>query len=134
MKKRLIFDFALILLVISCCFIFLLYGGYFDKFQRKGVVNNYFSALSEGRYELAKTYCVEDGGWYELTESIKSKELPSYPITYTPNIVKDYGDFINVELVTTTTSILGINVRQTDNPLIFLTKEKKGLLGSWKLK
>jgi hypothetical protein len=138
MKKKSIFRlFVVVLFILSCIFIFLEYGSPFNRFQIKGVVNNYFSALSAGQYELAKTYCVPYGSFYEYAETLKNApeevELFGTP-TFTSNISKFHDDFIDIEIVMTISSILGTNVRKPYNTIIFLTKEKSGLLGSWKLK
>jgi hypothetical protein len=137
MKKKLIFDFVLVLLIISCILIFFVNEGHVDRFKIKRVVNNYFSALSAGQYELAKTYCVKDGISYKYAEIFEKPPegeigLVRGPI-FTSNISKYYTDSIDIEFVMTM-PILGTSLRKTYNTRLPLTKEKRGLLGSWKLK
>jgi hypothetical protein len=109
--------------------------GYGGKEKIKGVINNYFSALSEGRYELAKTYCISDGIQYKFTEDEQKKQNPIIKITFTPCITKwnwvEAGDaFVNVEIVMTSTGIFGISANETIESLAFLSK----ISGVWKLK
>jgi len=141
MKKKLKFEvFAISLFIVACLFVFFVYMGYLDEIQIKNVVNNYFSTLSEGRYELAKNYCVPDGEFCKFADFVKNQHEeigPFYNPIIVPHIIGCYtgmsNNFVEVELVITA-SALGTNLRQMDKIFMFLAKEKSGLLGAWKLK
>ena len=124
-----------VLLLILVLFLILALVGCGNKEAIKEVIDNYFSALSNQQYELAKTYCILGGSQYKFVEYAQKERDPTIKITLTPCITKWHwvkaGDaFVDVEIVITSTGIFGISANETTKSLAFLTK----ISGNWKLK
>lgn len=130
MKKKVLLSVLVIFLVltlVSC-------GG---KEKIKGTTDDYFLALSNQRYELAKTYCVSGGKYYKFVDLVKEQRegiFLFYP-TFTSHITKwnwidNTEAFIDIEIVITAPTPLGVNANEIIKSLAFLTKVN----GIWKLK
>ena len=72
-----------------------------QKEEIKAIVTNYWLALSNREYELAKTYCVPNGKAYQAVEEYQSMPyLESSTLTWTPyfNSIIITGNNANVNM------------------------------------
>jgi len=110
-----------------------------DEAKVKSVIQDYWLALSNRQYELAKTYCILNGKFYLLAEEYQ--DMPyfgSSSVTFTSyfNWVKITGNnaIANIDLTITATVCFGDICSSESETLynysIYLTK----ISGAWKLK
>jgi len=102
-------------------------------------VNNYFLALSNREFELAKIYCVPNGNAYQMVEGYQNAPyLASSTLIFTAylNYVETIGNNseVNINLTLTATvcfeDICSSESETINNFPMYLTKSA----GNWKLK
>ena len=129
---RRVYFLAILFLILT---IFLSGCGNEEKIEE--VLDNYWLALSNRQYELARTYCVPDGSKYKYSEHLQKDQDPTISLTFTPCITKwNWGKelgrtnaFLSTEIVITSTGIFGMSATETVLSVAFLTKVN----GVWKL-
>ena len=101
MKKKFllsVFIIFLVLVLVGCGII----PDISQKEEIKEVINNYWSALSNKQYELAKTYCMLYGDAYYAVEDYQSLSDYDYvTINWTHNInwIKIIGNNATVNMI-----------------------------------
>lgn len=140
MKKKILLPLIVIFLILTLV-------GCGNKEKIEEVIDNYWLALSNRQYELARTYCVPDGSKYKYSEFLQKEQDSMISITFTPCITKwNWGGgvgstdaFLSTEMVITATDILGVtktgwelgmSTTETTPSVEFLDKVN----GIWKLK
>jgi len=110
-----------------------------DETKVKSVIQDYWLALSNRQYELAKTYCILNGKFYLLAEEYQNMPyLGSSSVTFISffNWAKITGNnaTANIDLTITATVCFGDICSSESETLfnysIYLTK----ISGDWKLK
>ena len=131
MKKKILLSLIVIFLILTL-------AGCGNKEKIEEVLDNYWLAISNRQYELARTYCIPGGSNYRYSEHLQKEQDSTIRITFIPCITKwNWGGgvgstdaFLSTEMVITSTGIFGMSATETVLSVEFLTKVN----GTWKLK
>ena len=110
-----------------------------DETKVKGIINNYWLALSNRQYGLAKSYCILNGEFYRLAEEYQSMPyIGSSTVTFTPyvNWVEITGNSAkaNINLTVTVTFCFDGNCSSGSETLYNYSIYLDRVSGAWKLK
>ena len=142
MKKKIIISFVvifLILVLVSCAGVIPTIPDEYQEEKVKGIIINYWLALSNRQYELAKTYCVPYGNAYQAAEEYQDMPyIGSSTLTFNVyfNYIKINGNNakanFNLTLIATVCfeDICSSASEKLYNCSIYLSK----ISGDWKLK
>ena len=90
MKKKIllsVFVVSLVLILIGCLGVAPIIPDVNQEEKIRGAVNNYWSALSNKQYELAKIYCIPHGNAYYAVEEYQNLFDHDYvTLNWTPHI------------------------------------------------
>ena len=101
MKKRIILSVLVIslVLILTGCGV----TPATDEIRIKSIIQNYWLALSNRQYELAKTYCILYGEYYFMVE--KYKDIP-----YVESSIWTFEPYFNYIEMTVNDAIANINL------------------------
>lgn len=110
-----------------------------DETKVKGVINNYWLALSNRQYGLAKSYCILNGEFYRLAEEYQNMPyIGSSTVTFTPyvNWIEITGNNAktNINLTVTATVCFGDICATESETLYNYSIYLARIGGTWKLK
>lgn len=142
MKREILISFLVILLILAltgCSMVTPIIPNDNQEEEIKGVVVNYWLALSNRQYELAKTYCILNGKFYLAVEEYQNMPyIGSSTLTFEPyfNYIEINGNNAKANInLTLTATVCFEDICSSESETIYnwsihLTK----ISGAWKLK